>query len=1289
MFLLPLIVSLLAQSLLTLGILVVQRTSQTIQEYSISMFSRVVENRQVILENDMTQRWATVYELENGMNSLLEEFLKEKEVSLDELWESADLKNELLTSMFPECMSLAENNATTGAFVILTDGEKDTEGDFDGFFVRDSNPRVSPVNYSDLLMERGNKQLSRTFSISMDTYWTTSFHMSGCGKEQDEKYFYEPWRAASEYPSAAIENLGYWAEPFVLDSGKRDSHEMITYSIPLRYQDSVYAVMGVEIATSYLYEYLPVEELNSNEQAGYMLALEDEQGNYKPLLGQGVMYDAVNRSAETFTLEDSGNDGLWKVKDIYIGSENIYAVTFPLKLYSSHVPYSDTQWVLIGFDDQDDLFGLSRQLYLGILAAMLLGLIFGILCISIVVHRLTKPIKRLMKCISGGEHGLNEYRKANIFEVDALHDVVKDLTEKQKKSADVLLEEKELYRLALETTADTFFSYDLNRNTLDIVNHPSLSGHWDCSRQGFRMIDPSHVHEDDREALQLLLTQLPDVWNLDLRLRRPGETQYHWRALIANVICDTEGRRWKVVGRFCDIDEQKLREEEERKKYTMDGVTGFYSYQAGLEKFDEVRTSVSNGAMLCIRIGNMRQINVENGITFGDMILEEFGKMIRVCSQDTVLTLRANGDTFCIWMPEGTEQSAIRFVLALQRQIQIQFEPTIFKIVLWAGIAVTGKERTQEAILKARQAQIRSASDFADGGYRCFHPGEDVSETIQTAWEGKQLVTTPYGANVNLVSLALMLFGKGNNQAAQMRLLFRKTGECYGAGSVQLITLAPDFHSTYVECQWNENPQSESSGRAVVYKDQDRKAFEELFEKQSYLVWKKGTPLHEKARFFCQPDDAERGCVMPLYDNGTLTGVLCLLNPSLEKLESESEMKNLLELSRVIQSQMNQQRHDLASQAKSEFLSRMSHEIRTPMNGIIGMTTIALNEKEDPKKVESCLEKIQTSSEYLLDLINDILDMSKIESGKMNLQPVNFSMQELIDTVKKLICPQAETKEIAFEQDISLEHTWFVADRLRISQILINLLGNAVKFTPKEGKIVLTVREEPHEEEARLFISVRDNGIGIRKEDQERIFRAFEQTRSTQISGQPGTGLGLSISSRLIKMMGSTIRLKSAPGEGSEFYFTLSVPLGNAMEAQSEDVEVSFDGYRVLVVEDNELNAEISQSILEEAHFTVDLVYNGAEAVQRMKESEPGTYDLILMDIMMPVMDGLEATKAIRAMDREDLKTIPIIAMSANVFDDDMKKSVECGMNGHLSKPVEVRKMYSLLTQILKGTKRP
>jgi signal transduction histidine kinase len=574
-------------------------------------------------------------------------------------------------------------------------------------------------------------------------------------------------------------------------------------------------------------------------------------------------------------------------------------------------------------------------------------------------------------------------------------------------------------------------------------------------------------------------------------------------------------------------------------------------------------------------------------------------------------------------MPEGTEQKGIHFVLTLQSQIQVCFEPSIFRLVLWTGIVSADEEGTQEVLLKAYQAQLMAASDFADGGYRCYQPEREVSEVTQTPWEGKQLVTTTYGENVNLVSLALLLFGKGDNLAAQMRLLFRKMGECYGASGVQLVSLAPDFHSTFIEYQWNKEPQNENSGRTAVYKDQERKAFEGLFEKQGYRIWKEEKTLCAEAEAFCHPDQAFAGCVMPLYDNGTLSGVLCLLNPSVEKLENEQEMKNLQEISRVIQNQLNQQRHDLASKAKSEFLSRMSHEIRTPMNGIIGMTTIALNERENPKKVEKCLEKIRTSSEYLLDLINDILDMSKIESGKMNLQPENFCMQELLDTVEELIRPQAEAKGILFEQDIHLEHGWFVADRLRISQILINLLGNAVKFTPKEGKIVLTVREEPQAEETRIFISVRDNGIGIRKEDQERIFRAFEQTGSKPVSEQAGTGLGLSISSRLIKLMGSTIRLKSAPGKGSDFYFTLSVPLGSARENQEENVDVSFDGYRVLVVEDNELNAEIPQSILEDAHFSVDLVYNGAQAVQRIKETEPGTYDLILMDIMMPVMDGL------------------------------------------------------------------
>ncbi len=254
---------------------------------------------------------------------------------------------------------------------------------------------------------------------------------------------------------------------------------------------------------------------------------------------------------------------------------------------------------------------------------------------------------------------------------------------------------------------------------------------------------------------------------------------------------------------------------------------------------------------------------------------------------------------------------------------------------------------------------------------------------------------------------------------------------------------------------------------------------------------------------------------------------------------------------------------------------------------------------------------------------------------------------------------------------------------MRISQVLINLLGNAVKFTAAGGRVIFSVVElGGDEEQAQVSFAVSDTGIGIAPEDQERVFRSFEQASSNP-SKQQGTGLGLSISSRLVQLMGSNIQIESTLGEGSTFRFAIPINLGEDMETEASQEEFSFDGCRVLVVEDNELNSEIAQCLLEERGFAVDCVFNGAEAVEQVKNMPSGTYDVILMDIMMPVMDGLSATRAIRGMEREDCHTIPIVAMSANAFDDDLKKSVECGMNGHLSKPVDVEKLYQTLGEII------
>lgn len=1275
----------LAQSVIALGTLVFRRTSATLQNYSVSMMSRMVENRKIILQNDMTQRWSAISSQEESMNLLVGEFLQENRVTLKYVLASKELRSQLLDELFPNCISLTENSMTTGAFVILTGEDFEGEEEFDGFFLRDSNPYANKVNYSDFMMERGNKQLSRAYGIPLDTYWTTAFAMSGQGQKAEEDFFYEPWRAARENPEAHTADLGYWSKPFILGAHYNDSHEMITYSIPLRYHGTVYGVMGVEISTSYLHEYMPVSDLSERDQAGYCLAVAGKDGTYTALTGRGVLYDLVREQADGFTMHDTMYENLSVVNNVSLGPERVFAVTFPLQLYGGYVPYDNSDWVLIGLSDEEELFGMMRMLYLWMIIALLIGLAFSFVGIYFTVHRLTSPIKSLMDCISEGRSGLEKFQLTNILEVDGLYDVVKDLTNRQKESEEVLREEKELYRLALETTRDTFFSYDFREQTVDIINNEKWNGRWKCTENMAGPMDLDRIYEEDREAFQELMELQRDSWSLEFRMQTEEGGEYRWTRMSGYVIQDTDGNRWKLVGSFHDIQEQKEREEQEHRKRTIDSVTGFYTYDAGMDKLRKVRKEHPVGTLVYFMLDNLRRMNEQNGITFGDMILEEIGHIMAGDAGRRSVEIRFDGDEFCVWLPNRTEQEAQAFVEHFFAQVRESFDENVFEISLHAGIAAAVKKRsTRELIRMAKQAQMAASRSVSAMGYCCYGKGNHRQESPGAGWRGKQIVTAEYGRNISLASLALTLFGRGDNMKAQMYLLFRKLGRYYDASDVLLTVIREDFHTIYPEYQWHRNAEDKRAGHTLVCRDEEWAKLADLMEENGFLAWSEDAPVSPDILKLCMAEGSSCGYVIPLYDSGRMMGTISILNGRVSEEDAAEAYKSLLELGSVIQSRINQKRYDLASKAKSDFLSRMSHEIRTPMNGIIGMTAIALQPDQSQERMEDCLHKIQISSNYLLGLINDILDMSKIESGKMQIESADFSMRELLTTVEEVIRPQAEAKSIEFVQDIHLEHDWFRADGLRISQVVVNLLGNAVKFTKEQGAVTLTIREEKCEgERADLYFSVQDNGIGISEEDQPRVFRAFEQAQSTTVSRQKGTGLGLSISSRLIQMMGGKIELESRLGEGSRFFFRITVPLGEAGEEEQDRQPVSFEGFRILVVEDNELNAEIATAILEDAHFQVDCVHDGSQAVQRMKETAPGTYDLILMDIMMPVMDGLDATRAIRAMDREDCRSIPIIAMSANAFDDDLKKSVECGMNGHLSKPVEIDKMYKVLRKIL------
>ncbi len=384
-----------------------------------------------------------------------------------------------------------------------------------------------------------------------------------------------------------------------------------------------------------------------------------------------------------------------------------------------------------------------------------------------------------------------------------------------------------------------------------------------------------------------------------------------------------------------------------------------------------------------------------------------------------------------------------------------------------------------------------------------------------------------------------------------------------------------------------------------------------------------------------------------------------------------------------------------ANKAKSEFLSHMSHDIRTPINGIMGMTEIALKNVSDAARVEDCLGKISNSSQHLLSLINDVLDMSRIESGKVAVNSEPMNMIVTTDGCASIIGGQLLNRDVELVREFEdLAHPDLIGDELHLRQILINILGNSVKFTPDGGKIYFRVKETGSADgKASFHFEVEDTGIGMKPEYLKHIWEPFSQEDGGNRTNYKGTGLGMAITKQFVDMMGGTITVESRLNEGSKFTIDMSFDIDQhaavtAAELPAE-TEIRLDGMRVMLVEDNELNTEIARFMLEEVGITVICVENGQLAVEMFQNSEAGSFDVILMDIMMPVMNGLDAARAIRALDRPDAGTIPIIAMTANAYEDDVRNAREAGMNGHLAKPIDTGLLYRTLSELYHSPNSP
>ena len=1286
-FLIPILIIVFVQGAVPFLTLIFSGIRSNMENAVIGLDSHTVENRKVVLENDMIEQWSSVYKESDSLSSALTKVLSDHQMDMQGFMGSGKVQEEYLETVFYDMVEVLQYNSTSGIFLVLgNDGDTDSEGEYKGFWVRDSDPQTKTASRTDLLMERGSKVLSQNMSISLDTSWHTDFRFQGNGKRDADDFFYQPYITAENYVDSrtSMKNLGYWSKPFILEDFYKDNHKMITYSAPLVYDKTVYGVLGIEVGVNDLTKFFQVKDLDSDLNAGFALVVDHGNGNYEGIAGEGALYDAVSRDGSDFVLEEPVQENLRLVQGAAIGKQQIYGLVSNLELYSRNVPYEDTQWALCGFVTEDSVYGLISDVYERILGAILGSALMAVILVYFLVQYATEPVYHLVESVRGGVKGIHGFQESGIQELDELHKVIENLTDTQMQTENQLLEEKERYRIAVESSQDAFFTYKCKEKLLEIVNSKGNDGVWDCGKHP-EFLDNDSIHPADKAKLVNAVKSSDGVLDVDFRLQH-ANGEFQWVNLSGSITFDENKERSRVVGCIHNVHQHKLLEQAQKRKQIYDSITSFYRLGSGLEVVETLCRDDPEGVLVLLEIQQFSKIDERYGLIFGDIILEQFAGLLAKRFQEDGLNggiyIRAGADQMLVWLPLCTTGPIVRSVQGLEKEFGALTDEKHLSLSLKCGIAVTGSRNSLSEALE----QTKTALTAARHGKQEIMFYEELS-TVEKACAVDvafaEVASLERLKEMTLSSIALNLFDRDGDTSVVLDILALKLQEKYHLTDIVITHFNGEYMVNNLLYCWKSWEKKDGWDGMVHCSEKQYQHFVETQEMQQLLtsgesIWKE--PL-------IQPFASGRNdIVFHMTDNRQYSGSIVFRDIDQDVLEKKEECKCLEEISAIIQNRLNLERHDLSAKAKSDFLARMSHEIRTPMNGIIGMTEIALKDGQTEERRIDCLRKIEYSSEYLLGLINDILDMSKIESGKMRLIEEKCNLMEMIQGLRPLLEAKLNENNIQYIADIQLKNHWFMADSLRLNQVLVNLLGNALKYSRPDGHVWLTVRETEEEKGfSNLYFQVRDDGIGIAPEKQQLIFRQFEQADNSDNARKQGTGLGLAISRRIVRMMDSDIKLESEPGKGSSFSFCVKLqPVsGEKTTVTSQPEEISFPGKRILVVEDNELNMEIICTILENYGIETEQAVNGKEAVRRMEESVPGYYDMIFMDIMMPEMDGLEATRTIRNLDREDCKKIPIYAMSANAFDEDVKRSLASGMNGHLSKPVNLQVLEKTLQKVL------
>lgn len=1314
--LIPMITVIFLETLAMYAVIFAGGIFQQIEENHIDILKKSGDNRYITLRNDMLSTWSDLDFYVESISSRVEEICTVNNISPSEIIGNNEYSKMLSEAVAPDLIDTLRGNKTSGAFFIVSNGQEkkfDTNEEmyFYGTYFRDLDPLSNAVGNSDLLMERGYAGVASKFEIPLDSFWLEKFRYSKKSTNMDfwKSYIY-PYKAMLENPDYSLRNLGYWnTECCLYDYGHTDSNYFISYSVPVIVNKCFIGILGIEIQQTYLTKYIPAGDIENTSSSGYMLLQKvniSDALDFEIIDTTGGMNNRIRNSGKIITLvKSSSHEGLYSIK-----SNNSFDISVniqDLRLYNNNTSFNDNAWYLASTATNTCLFGKSEIIRKNMCIIAVISFAISFVLIFIAARFTTKPIVKMASLISKQ----NDVTKltlpeTNTVEINELSNIINNLSFKQRKIEAELREEKERYLLAIESTYDIIIEYHIPEDVLRIfhVSNSETNGvHYNEYRDFKRLVHQGRVcHEQDiNKLLNLIMGRTSE--QQELRIRAKQTLEYYWFSCKVKPVYDEMNHLVKVIGSTRNITEHKQKELAEREAIRRDNVSGLLNKNIG-KKEAELYINHTIGlktdfVFITVEIENYTEIENVYGVLFCDGIIAEAGSVVNRFIVKKDIAFRLSGNIFCILLNgttyKNTAENINNLYNALLNIYSGESADTSMRIMMGIVDRNEGADfRTflEKSLLAIRYSEIHDMKTpvlFSE-------ISNDLTETA-LSFQNFNFIPIPKLADSisgNIINFAFNIFEKTQDVKSVTNLILAKIGRIFKLLKITIVEFDSTFNSSYTLHKWTYNTgvcdcsslKAEKPEKQIPLLISENLGNEGVF----LLTPEKVKDLDsDTKKCFGKPDDNSFVMICLGYDKGKCSSAI-IYETNNKIFLMKKNYEAVREVSKIIVTNINRFKSDSASRAKSEFLSRMSHEIRTPMNAITGMTTIAKDCIDDKEKVADCLDKIDDTTKFLLSLINDILDMSRIESGKVQIEQADMNIDTMVKKIDTIIRPQTSNKNINFVTDIRVTNKNLIGDSFRLSQVLLNLLGNAVKFTDPEGTVTLSAVQQNTGENAVIRFSVKDTGIGITKEGCERIFNAFEQAEVNTSRRFGGTGLGLSISKNIVAMMGGKLEVNSTYGVGSEFFFTLSLPVADYDEASQEEntsEEFEFDdhfkGKRALLVEDNELNTEIAVYILETGGFEIDTAVNGQEAVEKFSSSDANYYDIIFMDIRMPVMDGFEATKAIRSLERKDAMTVPIVAMTADAFDDDMKKSIASGMNGHIAKPIDTDKLAILVDKLI------